>query len=181
MIEITVDYLTRQGLSANFPERFWKKVNKHGPIQAHCTELGPCWDWAPAKKSRYGTICRTKLAHSEIKAHRASWILHYGPIPEGLEVCHKCDNGRCVNPSHLWVGTHTDNMRDMIAKNRRSSARGERSGMSKFTERQIREMRKLFVPRSKTNGLKALMDRFSISKAHLCKVINLQSWAHVTP
>ncbi len=74
-----------------------------------------CWEWTgPVNNKGYGT-CRIL---GERYAHRASWTLANGPIPDGLVVCHKCDNPRCVNPEHMWLGTLVDNNRDMFAKGR---------------------------------------------------------------
>src|SRR6266550_5872844 len=72
-----------------------------------------CWEWLGSRSKGYGRItinCGTELAH------RISWIVHIGPIPAGLNVLHHCDNPCCVNPSHLFVGTQTDNNRDCSSK-----------------------------------------------------------------
>lgn len=88
-------------------DRFYQKVQK--------TES--CWLWKGALTSRgYGSL--GDGAGKKISAHRYSYILHRGEIPEGLIVCHTCDVRECVNPDHLWVGTYKDNVNDMFAKNR---------------------------------------------------------------
>ena len=84
-------------------ERFWEKVIKH--------EEG-CWGWSASKHDQgYGLIDGMLASH-------VSWIVHFGPVPDGLEVCHSCDNTECTRPDHLWLGTHGDNMRDAFAKGR---------------------------------------------------------------
>jgi hypothetical protein len=80
------------------------------------TKTASCWIWGGVRGTNgYGTIKKKSKA---IRAHRASYELFVGPIPDGMHVLHKCDNPLCVNPEHLFVGTHIDNMRDMEKKGR---------------------------------------------------------------
>ena len=106
-----------------FPERFWAKVNKDGPIPAHRPELGPCWVWTGCRCQGYGYLVWGGKA---MMAHRASWQLHHGSIQEGANILHHCDNPSCIRPSHLFTGTQQANIQDMIAKGRKNPARGER-------------------------------------------------------
>ncbi len=88
--------------------RFWQQV---AIIPEHS-----CWEWLGAKSPKgYGTFGANR---KHFQAHRFSWQIHFGPIPDGLLVCHKCDNPSCVRPEHLFLGTALDNTRDMINKGR---------------------------------------------------------------
>mgnify|MGYP001023313072 CR=1 FL=1 len=87
-------------------KRFWSKVEM---IPFH-----PCWEWTAAKKDGYGRF------NDKGYAHRISYEMHFGPIPKGFLVCHKCDNPSCVNPEHLFLGTYQDNYDDMRKKKRES-------------------------------------------------------------
>ena len=108
---------------------FWRKVDKKGPIHPiH----GRCWVWTGSKVGKgYGQ-------------HRRSWKIHFGEIPDGLYVLHKCDNPLCVNPSHLFLGTPKDNVQDMLEKGRGNftgpinPAKGNRHGSKTHPERVAR-------------------------------------------
>lgn len=94
-------------------KRFWERVNK---------QPDGCWLWTGTTNLRgYGILARNNTMQL---AHRFSYELHKGVIPDGMFVCHSCDNPPCVNPDHLWLGTNADNVSDMVAKGR---ARGRLS------------------------------------------------------
>jgi hypothetical protein len=118
------------------PQRFLKRVHENGPDE--------CLEYSGVRTKRYGMFF---LDGKFRMAHRVAYSIHYGPIPDGLEMCHKCDNGFCCNPNHLWLGTHRDNMRDCISKGRFVNAtahRGRRG--SKYTPEFIAKLKKEFKP-----------------------------------
>jgi hypothetical protein len=85
-------------------------------FESHIVKTDSCWIWnGPLFKSGYGRISNRE---KKLRAHRVSYEFYVGPIPDGLNVLHRCDNPLCVNPDHLFVGTHLDNMKDMEAKGR---------------------------------------------------------------
>lgn len=143
--------------------RFWAKVDRSGE----------CWTWkADLDRDGYG---RFSVLHIMKKASRVAWSIEYGSIPEGLNVCHRCDNRACVNPSHLFLGTQSDNISDMHKKGRKSEA-GESNGNAKLTERKVVEIRTLSL-----SGLSsyALAKQFSVTPTTIQAIVRRKRWTHV--
>lgn len=107
-------------------------------------------------------------------AHRASWELHNGAIPEGLMVLHRCDVRDCVNPEHLFLGTCDDNLKDCSRKGRMHP--GEQNGMAKLSTEQVEEIKRLLA-----TGVarKLIAVQFEVHSGHIGKIARGQKWRHV--
>lgn len=92
--------------------RFWSKVDVRGPDE--------CWPWTKSLSSGYGTL---KVGKNSYRSNRIAFFLSNGFIDDKLLVCHKCDNRKCCNPAHLFLGTYTDNMMDMVGKGRHNNVK----------------------------------------------------------
>jgi hypothetical protein len=131
-----------------------------------------CWLWNGhiSKKTGY---CISKYRSIQKKAHAFSYETFKGNISEGLCICHKCDVRHCVNPDHLWTGTHSDNIQDCIIKHRNNPPKGQRSGSAKLKIEDIIEIRKLYE-----SGIlqKDLAKKFKVSRATICCICKNKTW-----
>lgn len=149
------------GARGTLAVRFWRSVDRSGD----------CWLWMKAlDRGGYGAI-GADGGRKILKAHRVSWELHRGEIPAGLFVCHTCDNPRCVNPSHLFLGTNADNAADMARKGR--APRGSQRRLSKLTEEQVSA-----IKHSSEKGID-LARRFGVSQTQISVIRNGREWKHV--
>lgn len=148
-------------------ERFWSKVDTSGV----------CWNWTAATNNMgYGVF---GIDRGLVYAHRFAYSLVHGDIPEGLFVCHHCDNPRCVKPRHLFVGTQGDNMRDSVAKGRarQHHSQGEDHASSKISEKDVHEIRRLYATGRVSH--RALAKMWQMSHTHIGYIIRRQSWKHI--
>lgn len=154
--------------------RFWRQVNKSGPL---CERLGTrCWEWTGYTFSDgYGGFCDNYWMS---RAHRYSWLLANGPIPDGLHVLHKCDNPLCVRPDHLFIGTEMENKHDCMAKGRH--VRGAKHACAKLTDEAVREIRALYRPGVRGGGSVSLARRFGVSKPVILGILKGRLWKHVS-
>ncbi len=138
-------------------ERFWNMVEK----------TNDCWNWI-------GSVINNGYGQFNTKgSHRYSYELHFGKIPKGIFVCHTCDNRACVNPTHLFLGTQDENIKDAKAKGR--MAKGSLQGISKLLENDIVEIRKLF----NTKSQRQIAKLFNVSPATICNIFKNKIWKHV--
>lgn len=128
-----------------------------------------CWIWTGKLTVRgYGQFW---FKGRSVRAHRWSYLHHHGPIPEGLVVRHRCDNPSCVNPNHLLVGTHLDNMADAVERSRHR--RGKENG-SKLSDRQVQEVRRRAADGEKQ---KDLAPAFGVSTSLIQQIVARRAWA----
>lgn len=129
-----------------------------------------CWEWQASIGSHgYGQLTHLQQKYT---AHRLSWEIHRGPIPDGLCVLHRCDNRSCVNPDHLFLGTKADNLQDMTDKGRR--AVGSKHGSCKLTEEQVKEIRA-----GDALPAQVIADAYGISRSLVYLIRNKKRWSHV--
>ena len=166
----------------------WSRVQKTGDVQAdiplrHYRPIGlslsetfeyfmpgtpgtDCWEWTGSRnQAGYGVV---RMTDSSFPAHRVSYELFIGPIPEGWCVCHRCDNPPCCNPNHLFVGTKDDNNQDKVAKGRNDAT---------LTAEDVTKIRNLYA-----NGdvlQRELAQTFGVSRSNITMIISRKTWRHI--
>ncbi len=164
----------------NIPARFWAHVDKSAGSDG-------CWPWVAYKNRKgYGQL---RAGGRGILAHRMAYVLTNGPIPDGLFVCHTCDNPICCNPAHLFLGTNTDNMQDAAKKGRtvkgdkhplhRDPSRaphGEKCGTHKLCTQDV-----LAIRARAGTGIthRELASRYGVSQSEITQIINRKRWTHI--
>lgn len=152
------------------PHNFWKvRVEPTG-----------CWIFAGyISHLGYGQL----YAEGRLElAHRWAWKLTHGDIPDGLFVCHRCDNKPCINPEHLFLGTTQDNTADKVAKGRCARTFGEQNGYAKLTERAVAEIRQRFARKSMPShqkmrsNAKELAVEYGVCASHIRQIANGRAW-----
>lgn len=146
-------------------ERFWEKVKKNA--------VSGCWEWTGTHVGfGHGYF---SVGSKKVLAHRFSYELHNGPIPDGMFCCHTCDNPTCVNPAHLYLGTHAQNMADMVSKNRHKHGSAHHS--AKLTEPQVIEIRRKYAQESATQ--KELANEYGVAPSAIAKIVTRKRWTHI--
>jgi len=147
---------------ADREDRFWSKVRK----------TQTCWVWTAciSGNNNYGSF---KFEGRMQPSHRVAWVLKHGPIPDGLNVLHRCDNPPCVNPDHLFLGTHAENMADMRTKQRQVAPHGSAHGMSKLVEADV------IAIRNDTRTHREIAADFGVDPTLIGHVKSGRIWTHV--
>lgn len=154
------------GLSVE--DRFWQKVDKRSDED--------CWNWIGCTHHQWG-YGNFSFHRKYMAAHRYSWIIRFGDIPEGMCICHKCDNPRCVNPNHLFLGTVADNNYDKKIKGRQPSVEGENNPNAKLSRDDVIKIRTLYAS-GKHSGAE-LARNFGVNPETVYHILNGKRWKNV--
>lgn len=162
------------------------RVPRNGRGRSECSDLAEklagkfvidpdsgCWNWVAATNERgYGVVSRGGRAGGLHKAHRASWIVHRGEIPAGMWVLHRCDNPRCINPEHLYLGDHRRNVADMVERGRNvlPDNRGEKASWAKLNAAQARDIKTRRLCASQFATL------YGVSRSAIYEIWNGKNW-----
>lgn len=151
-------------------DRFWSYVKVGNPDE--------CWEWIGSMKPQgYGQM---QIDGKLVYAHRYSWFIHYGKLDKGIQVHHKCDNRKCVNPNHLWLGVQKENIADMIAKGRqnwKNRLYGENHPMAKLCNEEVEAIKLLSSTKKYTDVMLSIM--FGVSQSIIGKITNGKNWNKV--
>lgn len=155
----------------------WKGLSPAERFAQRAIKTDGCWEWAGRKgRNGYGqTEFLVDGKRSVVYAHRLSYQLHKGPIPEGMFVCHSCDNRGCVNPEHLFAGTHQDNLNDAVSKGRMHL--GSAHGLAKLDEKRVAEIKSEL--RLGAKNQKQLAAIHGVSHGAIQAIASGRNWRHV--
>lgn len=162
-------------------ERFWAKT---APAESGCVEWKAARGKNPNGTLGYGQFfmgSRHGASRRMHAAHRVAWTLVCGEIPPGMRVLHKCDNQACVNPNHLFLGTQLDNVKDMLSKGRKNTARGERQGSAKLQAEQVSQIRSEYKKNARfpdEGSSLALAQKYGISRGTVSDIAT-RAWRHI--
>lgn len=145
-------------------ERFWRKVARAAPDE--------CWEWQGSRKpANYGSIWGGAKIGKVLLAHRVSYEIHNGPLPDGAVIMHTCDNPPCCNPAHLVLGTHKVNAEDKVEKARHSF--GENRYNAKLTDQDVRDIR------NSPLRIFELTKHYDVSQSVISNIRTGKTWRHV--
>lgn len=147
-------------------ECFWARTQKK--------DFNDCWEWKGGKYT-FGHGC-LRVNGKMTGSHRFSYEIHKGKIPEGMFVCHKCDNPSCVNPEHLFLGTIQDNNRDRKNKGRTHCLKGEKNPAAILDRNDVIQIRDLI---SIKMSQKEIAKLYGVSQAMISEIKNKKSWSHI--
>lgn len=160
--------------NANRTERFLSKVDKNGPIMRD--GLSACWNWVGMCNpvSKYG-FC--KFNNKLVGAHRVSYEIFKGPIDDGKWVLHHCDNKRCVNPDHLYVGTVVENVKDAVARGKLNPPIGARAWNAILNDETVKLIR--YICASMRESHKAVANMAGVTRESVTRIMLRKSWKHI--
>ena len=143
--------------------RFWSKVKIGSPDE--------CWEWQACTFNKsYGLL---QLKNGATQAHRISWTIEFGVIQEDMCVCHKCDNTKCVNPDHLFLGTVAENNQDRAKKGRSGDSSGEKNPGAKLKKEDVLEIRILL---SQKISQRKIAKKFGVGKTAIARIFQGTHW-----
>lgn len=145
--------------------------NIEGKLDNYLENEGGCWVWQGNQSDDgYG---RVRIEGKKRRAHIVSFEYAFGPVPEGLMVCHECGNSLCINPSHLYAGTYSDNYADMVRHGTRNTPRGQDAPKAKLTEAQVLEIR------SDHRSTRVIAEIYGMGKSTIQQIKAGEIWTHL--